>query len=59
MKVLARSNDIRSINRQTFKLNTFYEDYLQEFENESNGPAGNSLSERSPRQKLVRRNYKK
>lgn len=30
MKVLARAEDIRVMNRETFKLHSFYEDYLRE-----------------------------
>ncbi|CAG9322733.1 unnamed protein product [Blepharisma stoltei] len=31
LKALAKVDDIRDINRQTFHLRTFYEDYIQEF----------------------------
>ena len=31
MKILAGAEDIRSVNRETFHLNTFYEDYIDEF----------------------------
>lgn len=31
MKVLAEAEDIRLVNRDTFHLNTFYEDYIEEF----------------------------
>ena len=31
MKVLSDCEDVRSVNRETFHLNTFYEDYMQEF----------------------------
>lgn len=31
MKILASAEDIRPINRETFHLNTFYEDYIDEF----------------------------
>jgi CTD small phosphatase-like protein 2 len=31
LKVLAAVDDIRSVNRQTFHLHTFYQDYLQDF----------------------------
>ena len=33
MKILAAADDIRLINRDTFHLNTFYEDYIEEFLN--------------------------
>ena len=31
MKILAGAGDIRAVNRDTFHLNTFYEDYIEEF----------------------------
>jgi len=31
MKVLAGAEDVRVVNRETFHLNTFYEDYIEEF----------------------------
>ena len=31
MKILAGAEDIRAVNRDTFHLNTFYEDYIEEF----------------------------
>jgi len=31
IKTLARAQDIREINRRTFRLNTFYEDYIEQF----------------------------
>lgn len=31
MKVLAAAEDVRGVNRATFHLNTFYEDYIEEF----------------------------
>eukprot|EP00362_Geleiidae_sp_MMETSP1317_P002259 CAMPEP_0201281310 /NCGR_PEP_ID=MMETSP1317-20130820/2313_1 /ASSEMBLY_ACC=CAM_ASM_000770 /TAXON_ID=187299 /ORGANISM="Undescribed Undescribed, Strain Undescribed" /LENGTH=74 /DNA_ID=CAMNT_0047590829 /DNA_START=1163 /DNA_END=1387 /DNA_ORIENTATION=+ len=31
LKVLIQVDDIREINRRTFHLRTFYEDYLREF----------------------------
>lgn len=31
MKLLAKSNDIRTLNRETFRLHSFYDDYLKEY----------------------------
>ncbi|OMJ78713.1 hypothetical protein SteCoe_21433 [Stentor coeruleus] len=35
LKVLAGAHDIRDVNREVFHLNTFYEDYLQEYLNKN------------------------
>jgi CTD small phosphatase-like protein 2 len=35
LKVLAGAHDIRDVNREVFHLNTFYEDYLQEYMNKN------------------------
>ena len=38
LKVLAQVPDVRDVNRQTFRLKTFYEDYANEFMHKSGGP---------------------
>jgi len=38
IKVLARAADIREINRQTFRLRSFYEDYIKQFMGSPNSP---------------------
>ncbi|CAG9331735.1 unnamed protein product [Blepharisma stoltei] len=53
MNVLANSSDVREVNRQTFRLRTFYEDYIQEFvaKDASKTPSTpTSQTRRSPRQ---------
>ncbi|CAG9335100.1 unnamed protein product [Blepharisma stoltei] len=35
MKLLAKAHDVRILNRQTFQLHTFYQDYIDEFINSS------------------------
>lgn len=36
LKVLATAEDIRVVNREVFHMNTFYEDYIQEYLNKNN-----------------------
>lgn len=38
LKMLAKCEDVRVLNRQYFKLRTFYEDYIQEFSRKGNSP---------------------
>lgn len=52
MNVLATSSDVREINRQTFHLRSFYDDYIQEFVSKEIPKAASPTSgtRRSPRQ---------
>ncbi|CAG9309984.1 unnamed protein product [Blepharisma stoltei] len=36
LKVVAKSNDVRSVNRQTFHLESFYDDYMHDFMRKEN-----------------------
>jgi CTD small phosphatase-like protein 2 len=39
LKILARCDDVRVLNRQYFKLKTFYEDYIQVYRKRTGSPA--------------------
>lgn len=40
LKILARCEDVRVLNRQYFKLKTFYEDYIQVYKKRNLSPSG-------------------
>ena len=46
LKILAKCEDVRVLNRQYFKLRTFYDDYLQEFRKKGSSPTASGRNSR-------------